>query len=61
MASVSCRVLTVLVHGRLEALGKPAGTALVTVGLIYWTAALQLTGRLARVHPIPVDAAFEEP
>ena len=52
--------LTVLVHGGLEALGQPAGPALVAVRLVDGAAALELALRLARVHAAPVDGPLEE-
>lgn len=51
---------SVFVHRRLEALGKAASSALISVGLVDGTAALQFTGSFTRVNSVPVDAAFKE-
>lgn len=53
--------LTVFIHGCDKALVEPTGAALVPVRLVNGTAALQVALRLARVHPVAVDAALEEP
>ena len=45
----------VLVHGALEALLESAGSALVAVSLVDGTFPLEVGGRLAGVHPVPVD------
>ena len=46
---------SVLVHAALEAFLKPAGPALVAVGLVDGTFSLQVGGGLAGVHPASVD------
>ena len=44
----------------MEAFGQATRSALVPVRLVDGAAALQFARRLARVDPVPVDAALEE-
>lgn len=52
--------LTVLVHGRVEALGQATGATLIPVSLIHGATSLQIPRRFARINPISVDAALEK-
>lgn len=53
-------LLTILIHVRVEALGEPAGAALVPVRLVHGTATLHLATRFAGVHSVPMDRPLEE-
>lgn len=53
--------LTILIHGRVEALGQATSPTLIAMRFIYGTSSLQFACRLARINPIPVDAPLEEP
>lgn len=52
--------LTVLVHRRHETFGQATCPALVAMRLVHRAAAFQVTGGLARVDPVAMDAALEE-
>lgn len=55
------RLLTILIHGRLEALGKAARATLVPMSLVHRTSPLQITGGFAGVNAISMDAALKKP
>lgn len=52
--------LTVLVHGRLKALGQATGATLIAMRLVHGAASLQITRCLAGVYAIAMNAALEE-
>lgn len=53
-------VLTILVHGRLKALGEATGATLIAMGLVHRTATLQIAGGFAGVNAIAMNAPLEE-
>lgn len=53
-------VLTILVHGRLEALSQATGATLIPMGLVHRTATLEIAGGLTGVNPIAMNAPLEK-
>lgn len=53
-------LLTILIHGRLKALGQATGATLIAMCLIHRAATLEVTCGLAGVNAIAMNAALEE-
>ena len=50
----------ILVHGGIEAFFQPAGSALISMGLVNRTTPFEVALSFASVHPVSMDASLKE-